>query len=259
MHFHNPFDSFAELPPPGELLENEFEEEMRLGEILDKVEEFSDSVLSTLALLDGGGGESKRRRKRQEGEEDDSFWQFCERFTQLHEVLLELKDGSMFSFAKIKHKIDTMEETVLAFEGATKENIFECYETETWLKDMTERTVKMVVNKLAHWIKVKRFPDEFSIAEDSECEYGYNEEDMEGEYPCNCECKRKNKVCASKFLLSGCTKVLLQVKIYKMFRILSMLDDTKIERVGDVLEWVFRSAVKVIYQVIFCPNFANDN
>ena len=52
----------------------------------------------------------------------------------------------------------------------------------------------MVVTKLDHWIKVKKYPDDFSIAEDSECEYGYNEEDMEGEYPCNCECKRKNKV-----------------------------------------------------------------
>ena len=37
-----------------------------------------------------------------------------------------------------------------------------------------------------------------------------------------------------------------QVKIYKMFRILSMLDETKIERTGDVLEWLFRSAMKVI-------------
>ena len=119
MHFHNSFDPFAELPPPGELLENEFEEEMRIGEILDKVEEFSDSVLSTLALLDGGGEGSKKRKKRQEGEEDDSFWQFCERFTQLHEVLLELKDGSMFSFAKIKHKIDTMEEIRMAFRSAS--------------------------------------------------------------------------------------------------------------------------------------------
>ena len=52
----------------------------------------------------------------------------------------------------------------------------------------------MVVNKLAHWIKVKKYPDDFSIAEDTECEYGFNEEDMEGDYPCNCECKRKNKV-----------------------------------------------------------------
>ena len=175
---------------PGEG-EAEWEEEMKLGEILDKVEEFSDSVLNTLALLDGGGG-SKKRRKREEN--DDAFWNFCERFTQIHEVLLHLKDGSMFSFAKIKHQIDSMEETVLALEGATKENILACYETETWLKDMTERTVKMGVNKLAHWIKVKKYPDDFSIAEDTECEYGFNEEDMEGDYPCNCECKRKNKV-----------------------------------------------------------------
>ena len=49
------------------------------------------------------------------------------------------------------------------------------------------------------------------------------------------------------------------MKIYKMFRILSMLDDTKIERVGDVLEWVFRSAVKVIYPTHICPNHDNDN
>ena len=41
-----------------------------------------------------------------------------------------------------------------------------------------------------------------------------------------------------------------QVKIYKMFRILSMLDESKIERVGDVLEWVFRSAMKVILTVM---------
>ena len=171
---------------------------MRIGVVLEKVEEFSNSVLNTLALLDGGGGVgSKRRRKRAEGEEEeeDSFWYFCERFTQLHEVLLHLKDGSMFSFAKIKHQLDSMEETVLALDGATKEKILACYETETWLKDMTERTVKMVVTKLAHWIEVKKYPDDFSIAEDSECEYGYNEEDMEGDYPCNCECKRKNKVC----------------------------------------------------------------
>ena len=46
-----------------------------------------------------------------------------------------------------------------------------------------------------------------------------------------------------------------QVKIYKMFRILSMLDDTKIGRVGDVLEWVFRSAVKVIYRSHILPEF----
>ena len=164
---------------------------MAIGAILDKVEEFSNSVIKTLALLDGGG--SRRRRKR-EGEDEERFWYFCEHFTQLHEVLLELKDGSMFSFAKIKHQIDSLDETVLALEGATKEKILACYETETWLKDMTERTVKVVVNKLAHWIKVKRYPDDFSIAEDTECEYGYNEEDMEGDYPCNCECKRKNKV-----------------------------------------------------------------
>ena len=172
---------------------------MRIGVVLEKVEDFSNSVLNTLALLDGGGGVgSKKRRKREEGEEEeeeDSFWYFCERFTQLHEVLLHLKDGSMFSFAKIKHQLDSMEETVLALDGATKEKILACYETETWLKDMTERTVKMVVTKLAHWIEVKKYPDDFSIAEDSECEYGYNEEDMEGDYPCNCECKRKNKVC----------------------------------------------------------------
>ena len=172
--------------------ESEWEEEMRIGAVLEKVEEFSNSVLDTLALLDGGGGST--RRKREGEEEEDSFWYFCEHFTQLHEVLLHLKDGSMFSFAKIKHQIDAMEETVLALEGATKENILACYETETWLKDMTERTVKMVVNKLAHWIQVKKYPDDFSIVEDTECEYGYNEEDMEGDYPCNCECKRKNKV-----------------------------------------------------------------
>ena len=129
---------------------------MRIGGVLEKVEEFSNSVLNTLALLDGGGGGSKRRRKREgEGEEEDSFWYFCERFTQLHEVLLHLKDGSMFSFAKIKHQLESMEETVQALDGATKENILACYETETWLKDMTERTVKMVVTKLDHWIKVK--------------------------------------------------------------------------------------------------------
>ena len=40
--------------------------------------------------------------------------------------------------------------------------------------------------------------------------------------------------------------IVTQVKIYKMFRILSMLDESKVERVGDVLEWVFRSALKVI-------------
>ena len=39
--------------------------------------------------------------------------------------------------------------------------------------------------------------------------------------------------------------IFTQVKIYKMFRILSMLDESKVERVGDVLEWVFRSALKV--------------
>ena len=186
------YDFCSEIHPLGEG-EGEWEEEMKIGAVLEKVEEFSNSVLDTLALLDGVGG-SKKRRKREGEEEEDSFWYFCEHFTQLHEVLLHLKDGSMFSFAKIKHQIDAMEETVLALEGATKENILACYETETWLKDMTERTVKMVVDKLAHWIKVKKYPDDFSIVEDTECEYGYNEEDMEGDYPCNCECKRKNKV-----------------------------------------------------------------
>ena len=39
--------------------------------------------------------------------------------------------------------------------------------------------------------------------------------------------------------------IVTQVKIYKMFRTLSMLDESKVERVGDVLEWVFRSALKV--------------
>ena len=227
--------------------ESEWEEEMRIGAVLEKVEEFSNSVLDTLALLDGGGG-SKKRRKREGEEEEDSFWYFCEHFTQLHEVLLHLKDGSMFSFAKIKHQIDAMDETVLALEGATKENILACYETETWLKDMTERTVKMVVDKLAHWIQVKKYPDDFSIVEDTECEYGYNEEDMEGDYPCNCECKRKNKVlvqmCQYDYTQTMC--IVTQVKIYKMFRLLSMLDESKVERVGDVLEWVFRSALKVI-------------
>ena len=51
---------------PGEG-EAEWEEEMKLGEILDKVEEFSDSVLNTLALLDGGGGSKKRRKRVSEG------------------------------------------------------------------------------------------------------------------------------------------------------------------------------------------------
>ena len=227
--------------------ESEWEEEMRIGAVLEKVEEFSNSVLDTLALLDGGGSSTRRRKKREGEEEEDSFWYFCEHFTQLHEVLLHLKDGSMFSFAKIKHQIDSMDETVLALEGATKENILACYETETWLKDMTERTVKMVVDKLAHWIQVKKYPDDFSIVEDTECEYGYNEEDMEGDYPCNCECKRKNKVlvqmCQYDYTQTMC--IVTQVKIYKMFRTLSMLDESKVERVGDVLEWVFRSALKV--------------
>ena len=44
------------------------------------------------------------------------------------------------------------------------------------------------------------------------------------------------------------THIVFQVKIYKMFRILSMLDETNVERVGDVLEWVFRSAMKVFDQ-----------
>ena len=46
-----------------------------------------------------------------------------------------------------------------------------------------------------------------------------------------------------------------QVKIYKMFRILSMLDQSKVERVGDVLEWVFRSAMKVIRRCLTFEEF----
>ena len=37
----------------------------------------------------------------------------------------------------------------------------------------------------------------------------------------------------------------VQVKVHKMFKILSILDNFKIQQLGDVLEWFFRGFLKV--------------
>ena len=39
--------------------------------------------------------------------------------------------------------------------------------------------------------------------------------------------------------------VILQVKLHKMFTILSLLDTCKVEKLGDVLEWFVKNFLKV--------------
>ena len=41
------------------------------------------------------------------------------------------------------------------------------------------------------------------------------------------------------------TNINIKVKVHKMFKILSILDNFKIKQLGDVMEWFFRGYLKV--------------
>ena len=101
-------------------------------------------------------------------------------------------------------------------------------------------TAKFLAKELEDWVQVKKFDDGFDTLRSTECEI------PKDDTTCGCECDKVNKVQTSIFQgLFQFPYSNVQVKVHKMFKILSILDNFKIQQLGDVLEWFFRGFLKV--------------
>ena len=208
---------------------------MTFGEILQTAEDVAANYLAAYDKVPASVGRRKKRsvstkpnlgfkktnhaRAKREGGGDDTA-AICQSFGQAYNILQSMKDGAVFSPAKWVDNAE-VEEAKEMLKGATSAQIASCFESDPNIA-MYTNTGKFLAKKLSDWVAVKKFADGFDISSSTDCEVPAKSSD------CGCECDKKNKV-----------------KIHKMFKILTILDNYKISQLGDVLEWFFQGFLKV--------------
>ena len=195
--------------------------QVTLGEIFDNASDFAGIVLTNLG-------------KMAQTVEAGTFNELlCVTTKNMHKIIFSLKDGIVFSPALVKNHVE-LGEAAKVLKDASVADLKACMAADNRLF-MYFPAMSSLALELEAWVKLKRYEDGFDISATSHCNRVENEEQ------CGCECNKQNKVDCVAMKVS----ILLQVKLHKMFRMLSLLDTSKIESLGSVLEWFINSHLKV--------------
>ena len=195
------------------------------GDILDSAEEFANIALDILNNI-------ADKRKKREVENYNEL--VCNNWEMMPTILFQLKDGVVFNPALMKNHKDMKTASMVLIKATTAE-LVACFSHNEELF-MYIPTMQTLAWELTTWIKIKRFEDSFDISTSTDCDQ------LDDENECGCECDKQNKVDDARYpYIEG----ILQVKLHKMFSILSLLDTCKVEKLGDVLEWFVKNFLKV--------------
>ena len=195
--------------------------QITVGQIIDNAAEFADIVLTNLGKMS------------QTVEAGNFNKLLCVTTKRMHNIIFSLKDGIVFSPSIVKNHVE-LGEALTVLKDASTADLKACMAQDNRLF-LYFPAMRALALELEAWVQLKRYEDGFNILATSDCIR------VEQKEECACECDKQNKV----DFVEVNVLILFQVKVHKMFRMLSLLDTSNVENLGSVLEWFMNSHLKV--------------
>ena len=212
----------------------EYVETTTVDPVLEAQEFYSEVILKLSRFLDGLSEvftpSSISTRKKRSAYEDmsEADMDKCDFLYALPKKIGELRDGSVYSLAKISvAKLFTTENLQLVEDTLSSEDIEYC-----GLIEREVSTIKEGIVHLQSFLQIKQFNDDLDDRLDKTCIVNeYSSDD------CKCECHKKDKLA-----------------IYNIYSTLKMIDNFTFERGGDLYTWYYNDQfVEVPYVIENTP------
>ena len=197
---------------------NEEEENVRtesITSVLARGKKFVSFFLSLLEKIESRSINATRKKRQVIKDKKIN----CHMIERIPHLIGEMRDGAVFSVAKMKRIQLLQSDKIEEIENLRKAGLENC--GNSLMVNVALARVKPAVEQLDYFLKVKDYDDGIEYSSDNHCELPEWESSE-----CTCECSKKKKL-----------------SIYGIFGSLTMLDKQDFKLGGDVLNWYYNGVM----------------